>query len=248
LPSTCSSTRAPSNCCCRRGDMIPAGATGSDLSVGVHHNLGMLYLRQERWEEARDVFLRAASLCGPDANEVRAEELFQVAQIAIHLNHPIPRSGPGASHRGTSNTQCAALEPPRPAARAPEATGAGGQYVTPVLSFVRPHPGEPADAASVFFRRKYLSDAILLGKTAAEAADTMITAHVIVQNRCGAPGRAQEGLEYIEDRSRGIQGRIPVDGACEPSRRRRSRRRGDPERRSRHRAGAERLRRPPACA
>lgn len=180
-------------------DMIPEGAKGSDLSVGVHHNLGMLYRQQERWDEARDAFLRAANLCGPDANEVRAEELFQVAQIAIHLDHPVPA--------GQALEAAIEAHPTRNTLHLSLIDLQLGYLKQPALAdsslqrFVRlcgRTPENLRDAASIYFRRKFLSDSLLLAKSAATAADTMISAHVLVAKSLWRSGRAQEGLEYLE--------------------------------------------------
>ena len=180
-------------------DMIPAGAKGSDLNVGVHHNLGMLYRKQERWDEARDAFLHAASLCGPDANEVRAEELFQVAQIAIHLNHPVPA--------GQALEAAIEAHPTRNTLHLSIIDLQLGYLKQPALAdsslrrFVRlcgRTPENLRDVASIYFRRKFYADSLLLSKSAATAVDTMITAHVIVAKSLWRMGRAQEGLEYLE--------------------------------------------------
>jgi len=46
------------------------------------HNLGILYLQQNRLAEARSAFEQAAAAHGPQASELRAEELFQLATIS----------------------------------------------------------------------------------------------------------------------------------------------------------------------
>ncbi len=46
------------------------------------HNLGVIYVQQRRLPEARAVFQRAAQSDGPQANQVRAEEFLQLAQIS----------------------------------------------------------------------------------------------------------------------------------------------------------------------
>jgi tetratricopeptide (TPR) repeat protein len=46
------------------------------------HNLGILYLQQNRLADARNAFERAAESHGPQASQLRAEELFQLATIS----------------------------------------------------------------------------------------------------------------------------------------------------------------------
>src|SRR5262245_23782053 len=53
----------------------------------LHHNLATVFVRDEKWDAAREEFARAAALYGPEANEVRAEELFQIAQIDVQQGH-----------------------------------------------------------------------------------------------------------------------------------------------------------------
>ena len=189
-------------------DMIPEGAKGSDLNVGLNHNLGMLYRQQERWDEAHDAFMRAATLCGPNANEVRAEELFQVAEIAIHVNRPVPAGQALEAaitahptrrvlHLSLLDLQLGYLKQP-------------AQADSTLRRFMRlcgRTPENLRDAAGIYYRRKFLPDSILLAKAAAAAEDTMITAHVIVAKSLWRSGRAQEGLEYIE----GPMSRYPKD-------------------------------------
>lgn len=180
-------------------DMIPAGAQTSSINVGVYHNLGMLYRQQERWDEARNAFMRAASLCGPDANEVRAEELFQVAQIAIHLNRPTPA--------GEALEAALLAHPTRPALHLSLIDLQLGYLKQPAVAdsvlrrFIRlcgRTPENLRDAASVYYRRKFMPDALILAKAAAAAEDTMITAHVLAAKSLWRMGRAEEGLEYIQ--------------------------------------------------
>ena len=180
-------------------EMIPTGAKGSGMNVGVHHNLGLLYRRLERWEEARDAFMKAATFCGPDANEVRAEELFQVALIEIYLGH----TGPAG------DALRAALEahPTRPVLHLSlidlqlgylKRPTAADSCLQDFLRLCGRAPENLRDAAQIYFRRKFMPDALILAKAAAAAQDTMISAHVLVAKAYWRSGRSQEGLEYLE--------------------------------------------------
>jgi len=59
-------------------------------------------------------------------------------------------------------------------------------------------PANLRDAARLFYRPKAMPVAIDLAKEAAQEADTMITAHVIVAKAYWRSGRAAEGLQYLE--------------------------------------------------
>ncbi len=180
-------------------DMIPADAEGSAMNVGVHHNLGMLYRHQERWEEARDAFVRAASLCGPEANEVRAEELFQIAQIDIHLGRIEPAAenleAAIAAHPTRKLLHLAMVDLQlKHLKQVVPADSSTSRY----LRLCGRTPENLRDVANVYYRHKGISRALELAKEAAAAADTMITAHVIVAKSYWRAGRAQEGLRYHE--------------------------------------------------
>jgi tetratricopeptide (TPR) repeat protein len=179
-------------------DMVPPGAQTSGVNVGVHHNLGMLYLQQERWEDARNAFLRAASFCGPAAYEVRGEELYQAAQIDMHLHrfesaeqaleqaieaHPTRN----VLHLALIDAQLAHSKDPAPA----ESTA------TRFLRLTGRTPENLRDAARLFYRRKAYPIARDLAMEATQEADSMITAHVIVAKSFWRSGLAEEGLEYL---------------------------------------------------
>lgn len=180
-------------------DMVPPGAQTSGVNVGVHHNLGMLYMRQERWEDARNAFLRAASFCGPSAYEVRGEELYQAAQIDMHM------------HQFESAEQALELaieaDPTRnvlhlaliDAQLAHQRNPAGAESTaTRFLRLSGRTPENLRDAARLFYRRNAMLPARQLAMEAAQAVDTMITAHVIVAKAYWRSGLAAEGLQYLE--------------------------------------------------
>ena len=59
-------------------------------------------------------------------------------------------------------------------------------------------PENLRDASLVYFRRKFMPDALILAKAAVAQQDTMITAHVLVAKSYWRSGRSMEGLEYLE--------------------------------------------------
>ena len=179
-------------------DMIPPGAKGSDMNVGVHHNLGILYRRQERWDDARKALVQAAALCGPEANEVRAEELFQVAQIDLHTGKA-PAAAPVleaaiTAHPTRNDLHLALIDLHLGYLKQPAVADSCLQRF---LRLCGKKPENFRDAARIYFQRRFLNDSLLLARGAAQAADTMVTAHVIVGKSLWRMGRSEEGLEYV---------------------------------------------------
>jgi len=164
----------------------------------LHHNLGILHLKQERYEAAREEFARAAESYGPEANEVRAEEYFQLAQIDVRM-----RRFPEAE-RVLENA--IAAHP----TRAPLHTW----FIDLQLGFLRNPaqadsstrrflrlcgrtPKNLGDAAMVHYRRRSYQTSTALALEAAQAADTLLAAHVLVAKSYWKAGRSEEGLRYI---------------------------------------------------
>jgi tetratricopeptide (TPR) repeat protein len=179
-------------------DMIPPGAQSSGVNVGVHHNLGMLYLRQERWDEARNAFLKAASFCGPGAYQVRAEELYQAAQVDMHL-HRFDAAQQALELAIESDPQRRVLHLALMDAQLAHQgeVAAAESTVTRFLRLTGNTPENLRDAAQLFYRRKAMPTARALAVRAAQESDTMITAHVIVAKSLWRTGRSEEGLEYL---------------------------------------------------
>ncbi len=179
-------------------DMVPAGAKGSGVNVGVHINLGILYRRQERWEDAREAMLQAAALCGPEANEVRAEELYQVAQIDLHTGKasdaaPVLEAAV-AAHPTRNDLHLSLIDLHLGYLKQPAAADSSLQRF---LRLCGKTPENLRDAAQIYFRRRFLNDSLILARAATQAADTMVTAHVIVAKSLWRLGRSDEGLEYV---------------------------------------------------
>jgi len=178
--------------------MIPPGAKGSGMNVGVHHNLGILYRRQERWDEARKALVQAAALCGPEANEVRAEELFQVAQIDLHTGKA-PAAAPVLeaaikAHPTRNDLHLSLIDLQLGYLRQPAVADSCLQRF---LRLCGKKPENFRDAAGIYFKRRFLNDSLLLARAATQGSDTMVTAHVLVGKSLWRMGRSDEGLEYV---------------------------------------------------
>ena len=165
----------------------------------LHHNLGVAYLRQGRVPEARRELEIAARLYGPEANEVRAEENWQLAQIdfqeekwreaEVHLvraiqDHPTRM----VLHHRLIDLQLAALSK----------QGAADSSTMRFLQFCGTTPENLRDSAHIHFKRKSYSSAIALARRAVAASDTMITAHAILARSHWRAGYLQEALELLE--------------------------------------------------
>ncbi|MFQ5601375.1 MAG: tetratricopeptide repeat protein [Candidatus Krumholzibacteriia bacterium] len=165
----------------------------------LHHNLAVLYMRQDRLLDARPEFERAASLYEAESNEVRAEEYFQLALIDVqerkwqeaerHLelaieSHPMRP----LLHLRLIDLQLSFLRLP---ARADSSTAR-------FLRLCGRTPEHLRDAAYVHHQRSSFPTSIALAREAASAVDTMITAHVIAAKSYWKSGRIDEGLSYLE--------------------------------------------------
>lgn len=163
------------------------------------HNLGVLYVRQNRLDEARSAFERAAATHGPEANQVRAEELFQLAtlsykeqkwsQAADELRQAIAADPTRTQlHSRLLDLQLDRLQD----AAAAESTTAR------FLRLCGRTGKNLGDAAFVHYAHKSYVQAESLGREAVARADSNIQAHAVVA-RCLLRGRrVPEGLQYLE--------------------------------------------------
>jgi tetratricopeptide (TPR) repeat protein len=165
----------------------------------LHHDLAIIYLRQGRLEDARAAFARAASLCGPDENEKRAAEYFQVAEIDVKQGRyeDAERAlelGIAAAptqrllHTRIIDLQLGLLKRP---ARADTSTRR-------FLRLCQPTARNLFDAARLHFGRNSFLGAATLAREAALRADTMIVAHALVGASYWRAGYPDTGLAYIE--------------------------------------------------
>jgi tetratricopeptide (TPR) repeat protein len=166
----------------------------------LHHNLAITYLRQGRTAEARREFETAITLYSPEANQVRAEENWQLAQLdftesrwrdaEMHLvraiiEHPTME----LYHQRLIDLQLSALKN----------QSAADSSTMRFLKFCGPTPENLRDAAHIHFKRKSYSSAIELAREAVAASDTMITAHAILARSYWRTGYLEEALELTDD-------------------------------------------------
>lgn len=165
----------------------------------LYNALAVIYVTQERLEDARSAFARAAFLCGPQANEVRADMYGKVADLDVKLSrysdaesalemaiasHPTRRD----LHTRLIDVQVGFLENP---ARADSSTRR-------FLRLCSPTPQNYYDAARLYFARKAWLRAAELARQAAARADTMIAAHALVGTAYWRAGYPDTGLTYLE--------------------------------------------------
>ncbi|UCE02088.1 MAG: tetratricopeptide repeat protein [Candidatus Latescibacterota bacterium] len=169
-------------------------------SAQLHHNLGALYVRMERWEDARLAFETAASLVGsdPNANEVLAEEYFQLASMNIRLNRYeeaelalenaiAARPTHKILHTRLIDLQLGYLGKPELA----------DSSTSRFLRLCGGTPENLRDAAWIHYRRNSFKPAIELAGAAAQEVDSMIAAHVIVAKSYWKAQLLDDGLAYV---------------------------------------------------
>jgi tetratricopeptide (TPR) repeat protein len=165
----------------------------------LHHNLAVTYLRQGRAAEARREFEAAITLYSPEANQVRAEENWQLAQLdftesrwrdaEMHLSRAI-NEHPTLElyHHRLIDLQLARLSK----------QAAADSSTMRFLQFCGPTPANLRDAAHIHFTRKSYASAIALSSRAVAASDTMITAHAILARSYWRSGYMEQALELLE--------------------------------------------------
>jgi tetratricopeptide (TPR) repeat protein len=169
-------------------------------SAQLHHNLGALYVRMERWDDARLAFERAASLVGsdPDANEVLAEEYLQLASMNIRLsrydeaelaleNAIAARPTHRILHTRLIDLQLGYLRKPE------QADSSTSRF----LRLCGSTPENLRDAAWIHYRRNSFELAIDLAAAAAQEVDSMIAAHVIIAKSYWKAQLLDDGLAYV---------------------------------------------------
>jgi len=162
------------------------------------HNLGVLYLKQNRLAEARSALERAVVSYGPDASEVQAEDLFQLASIsftekkfqqaAAELERAIAAHPTRAQlHARLFDLQLGRLE---------DATAAENTLAR-WLRICGRTPRNIEDAAFIYYQHQHFDDAALLAGQAAALQDSFVEAHAMRARALGRGGRGREGLESL---------------------------------------------------
>jgi tetratricopeptide (TPR) repeat protein len=166
----------------------------------LHHNLAVTYMRQGRFAEARTEYETAVALYPPEANEVRAEENWQLAQLDFqerrwkdaerHLNRAIADHPTRAllHHRlidlqllGTKNVAAADSSTMR------------------FLKFCGPSAENLRDAAHIHLKRRSYRSASERSRQAVTLSDTMVSAYVILARSTWRAGYLEEALDILED-------------------------------------------------
>jgi tetratricopeptide (TPR) repeat protein len=163
------------------------------------HNLGVLYVRQNRLPEARAVFERAAAAHGPEASKVRAEELFQLATLSYREKQ--------WSRAAAELQQAIAADPTRAQLHArlldlqlgPLQDPAAAESTTARFLRLCGRTGAAlGDAAYVHLTNKSYVQAESLGRAAVARADSNIQAHAVVAHALLKTGRVAAGLDYLK--------------------------------------------------
>ncbi len=187
------------------GDLATAESRLRDAIVRVpesgvlQHNLGVLYLRQDRKAEARTAFEQASRAHGPGANKLRAQEFFELASISVgesawkqaelELQLAIAAdSTNGLFHARLLDLQLRQLKD----AAAAESTAA---------LFLRAC-GDNArnlhDIGFVYFQQEDYVRSEAWARNAVARDDTLTEAHGLVAASLARQGRGAEAVNYLE--------------------------------------------------
>jgi tetratricopeptide (TPR) repeat protein len=173
-------------------ELVPANAV-------LWHNLGILYLGQQRLSEARSAFQRAAAACGPQDAQMRADELFQIASISYS-----EKKWPQAAQE---MEQALAADPQRPHLHARlmdlqlrrlKDSAAADSSTARFLRLCGRTAGNLEAAAYVFYQNEHWPRAEALAREAIALADSQTSAHALVARALWRQGTARDGLRYVE--------------------------------------------------
>lgn len=165
----------------------------------LHHNLGVLYVQQKRLPEARAQFEAAAKTHGPQANEVRAEEYFQLATLSYaEKNWPLAARELNLaieSHpqRAQLHTRLLDLQVGR--------IGDLAAADSTLERFVRvcgPTAENFEGAAFVYYQNRIYDRAEGLARQATAASDSAYGAHALIARSLWRQGKLKDGLKSLE--------------------------------------------------
>ena len=165
----------------------------------LQHNLGILRLQQNRLADARAAFERAVAAYGPEANQVRAEEYFQLASIS-YLEKK------GAQAAGELE-QAIAADPARLQLHTrlldlqlgPLADSTAAAITTErLLRSCGRTPRHLADVAYVHYQHREYATAGDLAREAVAQQDSFAEGHAILARSLLKLNRVPEGLRAIE--------------------------------------------------
>jgi len=166
----------------------------------LQHNLAVLYARQNRIAEARTAFEAAARAHGPAAQEVRAEEYFQLASLSVAERKWDQAAGELqqaiAAHPGRAllyarllDLQLGALEQP----------AAADSTLVRYLAACGRSPENLVAAGHVYFQNRGYARAADLAREALAAADTSVEARALLATALARSARGPEALRLLDD-------------------------------------------------
>jgi len=163
------------------------------------HNLAVVYVDQDRLDDARAAFERAASLYGPEANHLKAEELYQLAQlsfreskwqqVASELEQAIAADPTrGQLHMRLVDLQLGQLRD----------QAAADSSVSRFLRLCGRTGHNLAAAAYVHYREGSYARAEELGRQAVALVDSMTSTHALIAKSMWKAKRIEAGRRYLE--------------------------------------------------
>lgn len=165
----------------------------------LHHNLGVLYVQQKRLPEARAQFEAAAKAHGPQANQVRAEEYFQLATLSYleknwsQAEHELNLAIESHPQRAQLHTRLLDLEVGR--------IGDLAAADSTLERFVRlcgPTAENFESAAYVYYQNKIYDRAEGLARQATAVSDSAYGAYGLIARSLWRQGKLKEGLKSLE--------------------------------------------------
>jgi tetratricopeptide (TPR) repeat protein len=164
------------------------------------HNLGVIYREQGRKQEARDAFERAAAAHGPEASELKAEELYQLASLSFRDKHWDQAAGELESgiaahpQRVQLHTLLLDLQ------LGPLADPAGAESTTTrFLRICGPTAEHFGNAADVYLKHDAsAAAAVPLARRAVELQDSYVEGHALLAQALFKSGRTEEALAELD--------------------------------------------------
>ena len=173
---------------------LRAAIKSAPQNAMLHHNLGILYVQQSRLPEARAAFERAAAACGPEANEVRAEEYFQLATISYQEKKSAQAAGELeqaiAAHPSRLQLHTRLLD--LQLGRLADSTAAAATTERFLRDCGRT-PRHLADAAYVHYQHAHYTTAAALAREAVAQQDSFPEGHAILARSLWKQGRVADG-------------------------------------------------------
>lgn len=165
----------------------------------LHHNLAVLYVQQKRPVEARAAFERAAAACGPEVNQVRAEEYFQLATLSFAEKKPAQaaRELELAIEAHPSRLQLHTRLLDLQLGPLADSTAAAATTERLLVDCGRT-PRHLTDAGYVHYQHRSYIAAAALAQAAVAMRDSFPEGHALLARSLGKQGRMAEGLRGLD--------------------------------------------------